>query len=100
MMRACTLPQTSIAEEQMISLLRKKGEEGFDMLYDTYSAVLYLISLNITGNETIASEVLEDTFIFIWKNIDSYTPSKGRFGIWLVGITKQEAFKKTNSPTS
>jgi RNA polymerase sigma-70 factor (ECF subfamily) len=100
MISVYTLPQTSIAEQKMISLLREKQKEGFDLLYDTYSAPLYIISLNITGNKTKALEVLENTFIFIWKNICSYTPAKGRFGIWLVWITKQEAFKKTSSPIS
>jgi hypothetical protein len=45
-------------------------------------------------------EVLENTFIFIWENISSYTPSKGRFNIWLVGIVKQEAFKKISPAIS
>ena len=98
MIHACTLPQSSITEQKMISLLIKKEKEGFDLLYDTYSASLYLISLTITRNETMASQVLENTFIFIWKNIDAYNPSKGRFGIWLVWIVKQEAFKRTNLP--
>jgi RNA polymerase sigma-70 factor (ECF subfamily) len=100
MNRDYTLPQTSIAQQKMISLLKKKQKEGFDLLYDTYSASLYLISFNITGNEVLASEVLENTCIFIWKNIGSYTSSNGRFSVWLVGIVKQEALKKMHSAIS
>jgi RNA polymerase sigma-70 factor (ECF subfamily) len=100
MIHAYTLSQTSVADQKIISLLEKKQREGFDLLYDTYSAPLYIISLHITGSEAMTLEVLENTFIFIWENISSYTPSKGRFNIWLVGIVKQEAFKKISPAIS
>lgn len=100
MIHAYTLHQISLAQQEIICLVKKKQRDGFDLLYDTYSATLYTISLNILDNETMALEVMENTFIFIWKNIDSYTPSKGSFGVWLVWIVKQEASKKTSSSIS
>ncbi len=100
MNHAYTLFPNSTEEQKVISLLKKKGKEGFDLFYDTYSASLYRLSLNITRNESMAEEVLENTCIFIWQNIHSYHPSEGRFGIWLVYIVEQEAFKKMSSTRS
>jgi DNA-directed RNA polymerase specialized sigma24 family protein len=94
---AYTLSPSSETEQKIIFLLKKKGKEGFDLLYDTYSVNLYTLCLNITGSKTMAEEVLENTCLFIWQNIHAYHPSEGSFGVWLVGIVKQEASKKMNS---
>jgi RNA polymerase sigma-70 factor (ECF subfamily) len=78
-------------QQEIICLLKNKEKEGFDRLYDTYSAALYKLSLHITRDAKLAQQVLENSFIFIWKNINTYTPSQISFGVWLVSIVKQEA---------
>lgn len=100
MIHANALPQIRTDEQQIVSLLKDKRKEGFELLYDRYSKSLYIISLHITGNTSKAVQVLENTFIYIWKNIDSYTPATSSFGVWLVWIVKQEAFKLPRSTIS
>jgi DNA-directed RNA polymerase specialized sigma24 family protein len=100
MIHAYALPQIRTAEQQVVSLLKSKHKEGFELFYETYSKFIYIISLRITGNTSLAMQALENTCIYIWKNIDSYTPSNCSFGVWLVWIVKQEAFKLTHSPIS
>ena len=93
-----TLPQTSTAEQKIVSLLKDKRKDGFELLYTIYSKSLYTVSLHLTGNSLVAEQVMENSFIYIWKNIDSYTPARGSFGVWLVWIVKGEVFKLTRSP--
>ncbi|QHT65310.1 hypothetical protein GXP67_00785 [Rhodocytophaga rosea] len=82
-----------LAQQEIISLIKNKEKEGFDRLYDTYSVALYKLSLHITSDDKLAQQVLENSFVFIWKNIDTYTPSQISFGVWLISIVKQEANK-------
>ena len=98
MIHAYTLPLPSTAEQEIVCLLEEKQKEGFDLLYDTYSKSLYTISLHLTGNSLVAEKVMENSFIYIWKNINSYSPASGSLGVWLAGIVKGEAFKLTRNP--
>lgn len=46
----------------IISLLAKNGKEAWIHLYDKYVAMMYGIIFNMTGNETISSDILTDVF--------------------------------------
>ncbi|MDO1451585.1 sigma factor [Rhodocytophaga aerolata] len=100
MSHSYTLHQISLAEQKIVSLLKDKNKEGFELLYDTYSKSLYTLSLHLTSNSSVAEQVMENTFIYIWKNIDSFLPARSSFGVWLVCIVKGEAIKLIGSTKS
>ncbi len=89
--------QTRISEEELIELLKNDKEAGFNQLYANYSAVLYGISRKIVGSEEIAQDVLQDSFVKIWKNFSKYDSSKGRLFTWLLNITRNTAIDYTRS---
>lgn len=97
MIHSYTLDEGSTADQKIVSLLKDKRKEGFEMLYDIYSKSLYTISLHLAGNSFMAEQVMENTFLYIWNNIDSYTPAKSSFGVWLVWIVKRQASKLNRS---
>ena len=41
--------------------------------------------------------MLQETFVKIWKNIDSYNESKGRFYTWILNIARNAAIDKLRS---
>lgn len=61
------------------------------MLYDNYGAALYGVILRIVQSEHHAENVLQDSFVKIWKNIQSYDASKGRFFTWMLNIARNSA---------
>ena len=60
-------------------------------LYDHYSKALYGIIYKIVNNEEIAQDLLQEAFLKIWKNIDTYDPFKGRLYTWLLNLTRNYA---------
>ena len=56
-----------IAEDELLKLLQEKNEVGFSYLYDNYAAALNGIILRIVQDPDRASDVLQDSFIKIWK---------------------------------
>ncbi len=64
-------------------MLKSKSEEAFNALYDNYSPELYGIILQIVNSEAAAQDVLQDSFIKIWKNFGNYNSSKGTLFTWL-----------------
>ena len=74
--------------------LIKKDRKSYDYLYDKYSAKLYGIALNITQKADIAEDVLQETFIKVYKNVHKFDDSRGSFAAWLINICRNGAIDK------
>jgi RNA polymerase sigma factor (sigma-70 family) len=79
----------------LIRSLKEKDRNAFAYLYDNYSAALYGIVFKIVHDEDDANDVLQDTFINIWKNIDSYDEKKGgTLFTWMLNIARNKAIDR------
>jgi RNA polymerase sigma factor (sigma-70 family) len=87
----CFVSKIQLKEEELIRKLKEKNPEAFTYLYDHYSSALYGIIFRIVNDDDLAEDVLQETFIKIWKNLDSYDASKGRLFTWLINITRNHA---------
>ena len=81
-------------EQQLISLLKSNDRTAFEYLYDHYSAALYGIIVKIVKDEDRACDVMQDTFLKIWKNISSYNAEKGTLFTWILNIARNTAIDK------
>lgn len=84
-------------EDELVGLLKKQSREGFNYLYQQYSAVLYGVINKVVYDEHIAQDVLQEVFVKIWNNIDSYNPQKGRIYTWMLNIARNAAIDKLRS---
>jgi RNA polymerase sigma-70 factor (ECF subfamily) len=87
----------NIPEDQLVSLLFKKDKSALTYLYDHYSSALNGVIYRIIGDEDLSSEVLQDAFIKIWTNIQSYDPKKGKLFTWMLNISRNLAIDKIRS---
>lgn len=87
----------SISEEELVALLRDKDERGFTILYNNYSSALYGVLNKIVQSNDDASDLLQDTFLKIWKNIGNYDSSKGSIFTWMMNIARNLAIDKVRS---
>ena len=81
----------TITPDELISLLQAKNEQGFELLYERYGKALYHISCKIVQDDTLAEDVLQDSFVKIWQHIAYYDCSKGTFFTWMLNITRNTA---------
>lgn len=63
----------------------------FEKIYDAYSPALYGIALKIVKDNKVAEDVVQDTFVKIWKKIQSFDQSKGSFFTWILNIARNTA---------
>jgi len=78
-------------------LLQSKNHRGFSILYDNYSSALYGVILKIVRTEEIAADVLQDSFVKIWKNIEGYNRTKGTLFTWMLNVARNTAIDKIRS---
>jgi RNA polymerase sigma-70 factor (ECF subfamily) len=84
-------------EAELVASLRNKDEEGFSYLYEHYSGALYCVIRQIVQDTETSNDVLQETFVNIWKRIDQYDASKGRLFTWMLNVARNAAIDKTRS---
>ena len=86
-----------MSQEELLVLIYKKDDKAFTLLYDMYSRSLFSVIHVMLKNREEAEDVLQDVFIKIWKNIDSYQEKKGRFYTWILNIARNTSIDKLRS---
>ncbi len=69
-------------------MLKQHQEPAFNYLYDHYSASLYSVILNIVPDKELANDVLQEVFLKIWRQIDTYDTTKGRLFTWMLNVAR------------
>jgi RNA polymerase sigma factor (sigma-70 family) len=75
-------------EDKLIALLKQKDKQAFSYLYDHYSAALNGVILRYIEDREQAEDILQEVFVKIWNNFDSYEPLKGRLFTWMINIAR------------
>ena len=86
-----------IAEQDLIAQLKMGNEKAFGYLYDNYSTALYNIIFNLLQNRELSEDVLQESFVKIWKNIAQYDTTKGTLFTWMLNVCRNQAIDKTRN---
>jgi len=84
-------------QDELIVLIRERNQKAFAYLYDNYSKALFGVINNIVNNQEESEDVLQNSFLKIWNNFDSYDASKGRLYTWMLNISRNMAIDCTRS---
>jgi len=84
-------------ESELVTALRQKDSGAFTYLYDHYSAALYSVIRQIVTDVELGNDVLQESFLNIWRRMDSYDETKGRLFTWMLNIARNAAIDKTRS---
>ncbi len=77
-------------DEEVIALYKNGVEEAFMELINRYTSPLYNFSARLTDKNT-ASDIVQETFIKVWKNLYKFDSSKASFKTWIFTIAKNTA---------
>ncbi|WP_395048518.1 RNA polymerase sigma factor [Flavobacterium sp.] len=83
----------------LVKLVQSKSERGFHTLYNKYCGALYGIIIKLVKRTDVADDLLQDTFVKIWKHIDSFDSSKGTLYTWMLNIARNQAVDYLRSAT-
>ena len=64
---------------------------GLETLYDRYHTMAYALALRITAETGLAEDVVQDSFLGVWRNAGRYTETKGSVRGWLLAIVRHRA---------
>lgn len=89
---------TTYTEQELVLALKERNNQAFGFLYDHYAGALYsIIKQIIIDNNELASDVLQEVFINIWRKIETYDQTKGRLFTWMLNIARNASIDTLRS---
>jgi RNA polymerase sigma-70 factor (ECF subfamily) len=84
-------------ESQIIIYLLKQDKRAISLVYANYADALFGIISRIIPESEVATEVLQDTLLKIWKNSLKYDVTKGKLFTWMAQIARNSAIDTVRS---
>lgn len=82
------------SDNELISEIRKRNRNAFEILVKRYSKPIYYLAyniLNVCGTKEDMEECVSDVFLEIWQKIDQFDTRKGSFRTWILILAKYKA---------
>ena len=87
----------SAIEKEIVSLLQKSDKKAINLLYEYYADALFGVIQKIIKDEDTAQDVLQETFVKIWRYSKKYDSNKAKLFTWLYRIAYNTAIDKVRS---
>lgn len=76
---------------ELLSAVARGNTDALGELYDIFERPVFSVALRTVSDRQRAEEVVQDTFVKIWRNARLYDPAKGVAGAWIFTIAKRAA---------
>lgn len=89
-----------LTREELATALGRAGQgdrAAFRSVYDATSAKLLGVTLRILADRQLAEDVLQDTYLTVWKKAASFDASRASPITWLVTIARNRAIDRLRS---
>jgi RNA polymerase sigma-70 factor (ECF subfamily) len=79
------------SDSDLIQAVGEKKLGAIESLYNKYSRLSYGVITAIVRNTDEAEDILQEVFILIWKNAESYNELLGSAKAWIIRISRNKA---------
>ena len=81
-----------VNEDNFILHLRKRNEKALYYVIDNYGGLIKgVIKKHLYNLQSVQDECINDVFLAIWNNIDSFDEERSTFKNWIMGICRFKA---------
>ncbi len=92
-----TPPETNVpavvTDEDLVARARTKDFAAFEELVDRYEDKIFRLAFRFVRNETEAKEIVQDTFLLVWRKLDTFK-GDSQFGSWLYRVATNTALMR------
>ena len=74
-----------VTDEALVARARGGDFHAFEELVDRYEDKIFRLAYRFVRNETEAKEILQDTFLSVWRKLDTFK-GDAQFGSWLYRV--------------
>ena len=80
------LDLSTLADEELAGRVVLLDAAALELLYDRYVRQCFGLAVRMLGDAAVAEEIVQEVFLKLWTQPQSYTQSRGRFASWLLSL--------------
>lgn len=82
----------SAADDNALVVSVATGDaRALERIYERHSRGVYSLAVRLLSDATAAEEVVQETFLKLWRQPSAFQPSRGRLLPWLLGVAHHHA---------
>jgi RNA polymerase sigma-70 factor, ECF subfamily len=82
-------PSTDDAE--LLARVQRGDEPAMAALFDRYSRIVYSVALRVLRDPAAAEDVMQEIFMQVWRNPNSFVAARGSLGGWLSVVSRNRS---------
>jgi RNA polymerase sigma-70 factor (ECF subfamily) len=83
--------QRRAEDAALLGRIVARDEAAVEALYARYAGPLYSLAYQVTGAERFAQDVVQETFVAVWRDAARFDASKGAVSPWLFSLARHKA---------
>jgi RNA polymerase sigma-70 factor (ECF subfamily) len=88
------LPEVDPSDAMLVRRVAVGDQAALGSLYDRYAGLVFASVTRFLGDRSAAEEVVQETFIALWRRADQYDDGTARLSTWLLGIARNRAIDR------
>ncbi len=76
----------TVADDTLVRDTAAGDQDALRALYDRYARRVYAMSRRMLQDEESTEEVVQDTFLRVWRRAGDFNLARASFGTWVLGI--------------
>ena len=81
----------------LLRAVAARDKDAFQQLYTQHSSLLFALALKILSDRAEAEDVLQETFVQVWKTAASFDDQRGKPLGWFIMLTRSRAIDRLRS---
>jgi RNA polymerase sigma-70 factor, ECF subfamily len=94
-------PVQDTSDETLIGLIADGDKRAMQVLYARHNVRVYRFILRLTGNQSLAEDLVSEVFLDVWRQADGFE-SKSQVSTWLLAIARYKSLsalrRRTDEP--
>jgi len=85
---------SAFPDEELLQNIEAGAEEAFTALYRRYQGAIYRFALRMSGSESFAEDITQETFVVLLEGGNRYESETGTVSSYLYGIARNRVLRR------
>jgi RNA polymerase sigma-70 factor, ECF subfamily len=83
--------QSLVGDASIMRDFARQDPSAADELYARFASRIYGLGIVMLGNDAAAQDLVQDTFVKLWRNADRYDTTRGKLETWVLLVARSLA---------